>query len=380
MIEKNDIESIILKKLDGISTHEENTLIEEWLLDSKENEEIYSNIESIRKLFSRLNTMQQIDVNSARQQVKLQIEEFQKPTRFWVYLQRISAILFIPLILSIGIYFISKKHTSKENIASREIHTSYGVRTKFVLPDGTVVWLNSGSVLKYPEAFAGSKREVFLYGEAYFDVAKNEKSPFYVNLGELSVKATGTSFNIAAYPEENTFETTLITGHVNLIKNSIDNKEEVLFKLNPNQHAIYSKKVKNIKLGEEITQSETEKSAVKQTDKGNAPLNSEAQKFLDTENKYTSWIHGKLIFRNDSMDIVTKRLGRWYNADFVLEDTILYRFQYTATFTNETLEQVMELLSLCTPIEYSITRKNDGDDNSLSKELVTIHLRSSNTK
>jgi transmembrane sensor len=380
MPEKNDIEIMILKKLDGLSSHEEDEFIRKWIAENEENKQLYKHIESTRMLFSRLNSMRRIDVNKARRRVKNQIRDFRTIPDLWLWLQRIAAVLFIPLLLSVGVYWAIKKPFQQKIIPSREIQSAYGVRTKFTLPDGSLVWLNSGSVLKYPERFTGLRREVFLYGEAYFDVARNRHSSFYVNLGELSVKATGTSFNVAAYPEENTFETTLISGYVNLVKTGADQKEIVVCHLKPNQHAIYSKEIKKIKLYEEDIKAKNEPLTTLPSGKPATLPNATDQLSLERENKYTSWIHGKLIFRNDPMDLVAKRLGRWYNAEIELKDSILYNFQYTATFTNETLEQVLELLALSTPIEYSFARKKEKEDNSFTKERVTIRLRPFNKK
>ena len=121
--------------------------------------------------------------------------------------QKLAAILLLPLLTGgILLYFFSGHHSEMNNY--REITTSYGTRTKIDLPDGSHVWLNSGSTIRFPDKFAKDQRVVKIEGEALFDIITDKNRPFYVDLGELSVKATGTTFNVAAYPEENIFETT----------------------------------------------------------------------------------------------------------------------------------------------------------------------------
>jgi ferric-dicitrate binding protein FerR (iron transport regulator) len=213
---------------------------------------------------------------------------------------------------------------------------------------------------------------VYLEGEAFFDVAGDKLRPFYVNLGEMSVKAMGTSFNIAAYEKDNTFETTVISGEILLVKRRQARRDIVLYKMEPNQHTVYDKFMKKITLYEVESLPEDDIddiTVIKPID--TEPILTKVNKF---ENKYTSWINGKLIFRNDPMDEVVKRLGRWYNVDIHLQDTILYDFRYTATFTNETLEQVLDLLSLSAPMEYSITERTMNEDNSYTKKSVIIKL------
>ncbi|MBN2174691.1 MAG: FecR family protein, partial [Bacteroidales bacterium] len=320
--------------------------------------------------------MSLIDMNKAKKEIKSRIPEFNQKTSFWSFWQKAAAILLLPVILISGYFFLRQNKPVTDKLIYKETTAAYGFRSKLNLPDGTVVWLNSGSKLKYPESFYGGKREVFLTGEAFFEVEHNPNQPFYVNLGELSVKATGTSFNISAYGTEKTYETTLITGNVQLVKQGNNNNDIVLHNMKPNEHAVYNKEVKNITFYENILDENNASPSLR-----DGPIQSINRKTagLDVtdlkENKYTSWIDGKLVFRNDDMEYVSKKLGRWYNVDIQLDDTVLYDFQYTATFVDETIEQVLELLALSAPIEYNIVDRKINNDQTFTKKHITLKLK-----
>jgi len=368
-----NFEDLFIGALEGTITPEDKLALDRWLTESKDHIKAFDEFKSAWELSLRIGEMHKFDVNKASISVKNNIPEFKKKINALYYFQQAAAILILPLLLG-GIWIIYKQSHKPEMKLFHEISASYGTRHKINLTDGTIVWLNSGSNLKFPEIFSAQEREVQLNGEAYFDVAKDAYRPFYVNLGEISVKATGTSFNVTAYPEENTYETSLLSGKVELVKKSSNNKEIVVCQMQPKQFAVFNKIGKNIELKDE---SVDEAGVKNKTD-----LNSREVKRIEpilpvaaSHNKHTSWIAGKLAFRNDPMENVIKRLGRWYNVDIRLQDTILYDFQYTATFVNETLDQVLDLLVMSAPIEYSVIQRKPGNDNMYSKELVIIRLK-----
>ena len=366
------MDETIIRLLQDNATAEEKALLESWLKESKSNQVEFESLKKTWDLTSRLNQIHSVDVNTARKKIKSTIPEFRKSKSLFHYWQKIAAIIIIPLMISVAGYFYFFSQRLDEKIYQQTITSSYGTRNHLSLPDDTEVWLNSGSEIRFPSKFIDNRREVFLEGEAFFNVADNKLRPFYVNLGEMSIKAVGTSFNIAAYQRDNVFETTLISGEILLVKRRQTRKDIILFKMEPNQHTIYDKSMKKITLYEEEKAPDIDAKdigVIKSLDAGPIP-----QKVDIFENKYTSWINGKLIFRNDPMDEVIKRLGRWYNVDIQLQDTILYDFRYTATFIDETLEQVLNLLKLSAPMEYSITERTINDDNSYTKKLVIIKL------
>jgi ferric-dicitrate binding protein FerR (iron transport regulator) len=214
----------------------------------------------------------------------------------------------------------------------------------FELPDGSSVWLNDGSKLKYPASFSGKQREVHLEGEAFFNISKNEKIPFIVNSSTAAIRVTGTSFNVRAYPGDPVFEATLNSGIIELnIPRGTTDVQQIAMK--PGEQVSV-----NLKTG--------------QIDK----------KYVNAE-EFNAWINGKLLFRDTPLDEVVLRLERWYNADIRLSSPELQNILITATFQEEKLTQALELLSYATPIKYSVSPRKRKEDGTYTKQLITISKR-----
>ena len=259
---------------------------------------------------------------------------------------RAAAILLLP-VLSLLIYTIlSDKIQYSENSNDLEVQAPAGFRMNIELGDGTQVWLNHGSKLRYPYRFAGKSRKVFLTGEAYFKVAHNNKVPFIVETNNLEVKATGTTFNVSAYPGEDIVETTLVEGNVILYDKARNHEIKAL------------------------SPSECLK------------FNSEKNKYTlesgDIIEKYIAWKDGLLVFKNDSIADIARKLEQWYGVDVKITDEKVKEFTYTATFYDETLSQVLELMSLPSPVSYKLTPLKKLADGSFSKQNVIIALKNNN--
>lgn len=262
------------------------------------------------------------------------------------YLVRAAAILFLPamalLLLTYGRgSLLFSADAVDEWIA---ISTPAGSKTSFNLPDGSMVWLNHGSTLRYPQRFKPGGREVELEGEGYFEVKSDPENPFRVHSGQLNVVATGTEFNVLAYPEDTTLEITLVSGKVDILQ-EVRGASRTLYQMQPDEHLLFQKQARKL-----IP----------------SPVSSE---------KYIGWKAGKLIFDDDPLDEVVKRLSRWFNVDFELEDPALSNFTYNATFESETLPQVLELMELATPIAYQNTPRALQPDGSYSKMKVIIRRK-----
>ena len=196
-----------------------------------------------------------------------------------------------------------------------------GGRYIVTLADGTDVWLNAGSSLKYPVAFTDSTREVFLTGEAYFDVTHNNK-PFIVNSGAMDVRVLGTTFNIAAYEDEEVMKATLVEGSVR-ITSSNDGASKTL---TPNDQAIIKKSVGTMEVKEVNTA------------------------------QYTSWVQGKLEFNNENMEVVMKRLARWYDFKYQFKNEEAKHFHFTARINNnQSISSILEMLEMTTNVKFEIS-------------------------
>jgi transmembrane sensor len=261
----------------------------------------------------------------------------------WV--TRAAAILLIP-VLAFLFYTISENDKFKNQFAyvtvdSLEVIAPVGSRTVVELSDGTVAHLNYGSRIKYPQNFSGETRCVALTGEGYFEVAHNPGKPFVVTTGLVDVKAIGTVFNVNAYPENNDISTTLVEGKVVLEVQQPGNNYKQLGALKPGQHVNY-----NLKTGNLISSA------------GNVE-------------KHIGWKDGKLVFDNDSIDLVARRLSRMFNVDIQVENDVK-EFKYTVTFVDEPLFQILELLTIATPIKYKTFPRTKNPDGTFSKQKIII--------
>jgi ferric-dicitrate binding protein FerR (iron transport regulator) len=182
-------------------------------------------------------------------------------------------------------------------------------------------------------------------GEGYFDVIHDPKSPFVVSAGEIDVIAYGTIFNVMAYPEENKIETSLIEGSVELVKPLSGEKKVSLSIMNPNDYAVYFKG------------------------------SDEVLKRTISDERYFSWKDGKLIFTAEPLGEVVKKLSRWYNVDIQIKDPALNELTLTATFVHETLPQVMGLLSIIAPVNYTISDRKMNGDGTFSRTEVILSYR-----
>jgi ferric-dicitrate binding protein FerR (iron transport regulator) len=231
---------------------------------------------------------------------------------------RIAAVLVVALVIS-NIFFLGKPEQNNLVAQLQTITTPMGAKSKIVLSDSSVVWLNSGSTLSYPQQF-GENRPVTLIGEAYFEVMKNEK-PFVVSTNYGDVKVKGTSFNVKAYSDDNAFEATLEEG-------------VVAFKVKNTENEV------TLQPGEQI----------EKTAKG--------FNVKQVETKYfTSWREGKLLFYREPFPSFIKKLERWYNVKIDYADPELDKLWYTGTIEMETISEVMEMISKAAPVNYSFNNK-----------------------
>ncbi len=203
------------------------------------------------------------------------------------------------------------------------LNTKRGAEYFITLSDGTKVWLNSETELKYPIAFMNKTREVYLKGEAYFEVAENKAKPFIVHSKDMTVRVTGTSFNIMNYSNDQDARTTLVEGQI-IISNSNKNGEDII--LNPNQQFIIDEKgfsVKNV----------------------NALL-------------VTEWRNNYFGFEYEKLTAVMNKISRWYNVEFTYADESIKSYHFSGKIPKyENISTALDLLELTTHIHF----KKEGD-------------------
>ena len=308
----------------------------------KENIENMSQESLLRKaqaLGDDIKEMESIDALGAYHQARAKIKESKKQGLYG-RLIRYAAFLTLPLLLSslvLGYLYFAGMET---DVRYAEITAAKGTVIRYELPDHSVIWLNSGSTLRYPTAFKEKHRNVELNGEAYFEVEADKERPFYVNTpGGLSVYVYGTKFNVAAYEEDDDIEIVLEKGKVNVI---LPQQETIA--LQPGEQLLYDKHSRK-----------------------------SLKNRVDVYGK-VAWKDGKLMFRNASLEEIFKRLERHFNVKIQLNNKLGKEYKYRATFRTETLSQIMDYLAKSATLKWEIQKPEQQTDDTLTKTRIIVDL------
>jgi ferric-dicitrate binding protein FerR (iron transport regulator) len=264
---------------------------------------------------------------------------------------RYAAALIVLAGLGFGLYaIVTGLLKKKPSVTFTEIVTDYGQKKEITLPDGTKVWLNSGTVFKYADNYGKQNREVFLQGEAFFDVTRDEARTFIVRADKITIRVLGTTFNVNCYPDLKMVETTVISGIVSLENsNNIEGKDVVI--LNKLEKGTYLKDQQKI-LIEKETASGTPDQSVTPIGLKKITLNEEETGYI------ASWKDQSLSFNNETFEEMAVKLQRWFNVTIKIEDDNLKGYRYKGKFDNvKSIFQVLEVVRLATPITYEYNEK-----------------------
>ena len=228
-------EDIIIRYLENRCSEEDFVLINEWMKESDENAGELFRMEEIYQLGKFPFEEENLVVRAERRLGRRLEQENQKKQEVFKLrsVLRYAAAIVGVMVLAAGLAYWFRNKAEELVVAS----AAHGQVREMLLPDGTKVWLNQSSVLKYPRAFEGKERHVYLDGEAYFEVARNHEKPFMVKSPAMDVRVLGTSFNIKCRPDNSFAETTLIEGEVE-VKDKSDKGRITLL---PGQKAVLNK-------------------------------------------------------------------------------------------------------------------------------------------
>jgi transmembrane sensor len=317
------MEKLFKKYLQSVSTPGEFKEIAHWI-SKKENERLLPcPIKSSWDKYMQEESGEPLNYD-LWEKIKLAIGEEEKSAmmrrlRIYNWGLRVAAVLVIALLIT-NLFFIRRSTPHGQIEQMQTIAVPYGARSNLSLPDGSQVWLNSGSTLTFGTTF-GKERSVLLEGEAFFKVIKKD-APFIVSTSMGKVRVAGTAFNVKTISGENLFETTVEKGEVIVTQNHT----QIPVSLTSGQQA----RLHNGQM--DLTKVETE--------------------------LYTSWKEGKIIFRKEFLPAVAKRLEYWYNVKIELaDDPRLQKIHYTGTLEMESFSEVMELLKITAPISYTYNNK-----------------------
>ncbi len=338
----DNIEEFILSWHEGTLSREDREKVEQWKDASEVNRQFFA--DSLRALegIKQLHLMKKYNPENAIHKVNAKIEKQRKTSLINIF-RNVAAILILPLVFAtIWLYQNKIQETTEPGIVWNTLETPVGMRSEFYLPDSTKVYLNSKTRLTYPLTFSGNIREVQLSGEAYFEVAENKKAPFVVNTGRINIEVTGTEFIATNYQHEQLTEIVLVEGNLTLFQGEYFSTKKDIIELKAGEKAFCEKAEKKLEISKVNIQ------------------------------KYRAWKDGILAFRDDPMPEVVRRLNRWYNVDIKLEGPELKNWAYTATFEDESLFQILELLKISAPIDYVINKREMKTDNTFSKMEIII--------
>lgn len=319
-----DIYEIIIRYLDGSATLIEKKELKQWMQLSDKN--MYDFIDICDLWHScdvALSDDKEVDhaLERLRKQILLSFSYNNKKKQRSFRWQSVAAVFLVMLSLGYAIY---THHTTPRNptraLIQNQLITAVGSKGRFILPDSSIVWLNSGSKLTYPESFEKDYRKVTLEGEAYFQVTEDRAKPFIVKAGEVDIDVLGTSFNISNYPASSTIETVLLSGSIRANINATGETTRLI----PDQLLTYRK--------------ETGKTEIEITSSG----------------YHIDWIKDRLIFDYDRLSDIIISLEGWYAVQIDCPKTFADEQRLSFTVRGENLEEILQSMSFIIPIKYSI--------------------------
>lgn len=341
MIEDKEplIETLIPRYMDGLLTPDEVQRVEEWMEQSEENRRIVQQVNALTLAVDTRSIRAQIDVEKALKRVKKQQTDNSVWRITFRRLERVAALLFIPLLMGVlGWWLLPTDSTQVCRML--QVKTNPGMTTSLVLPDSTVVYLNSESSLLYPSDFAAGARNVTLKGEAYFKVTPDMNRKFIVHtLHQTSIEVHGTSFNVEAYESESAVSTTLVEGSVSF-RYADAGAVWKKVTIRPGQKVVYDSQAKQTALYQTTCLSEV------------------------------SWKDGQVVFANTGLKEALRILEKRFNVVFVVKGLQQKEYAFTGTFTTQRLERILDYFKVSSGIRW---RYLDNGDVKASKTKILLY-------
>lgn len=321
---------LIDKFLQGLTTEEENILLESWI-KNPESEKICAqfykdNWDSVScimdselqyKILDRI--LNEIEISKPITEQSSSVYFWQKP----VFRYMATACMLIVISVTSFYLGINKEKSYIDQLSPISMSVENGQKAEIILPDGTIAYLNSGSRLSYDHAYGKKNRIITLDGEAYFDVVSNKEKPFIVNANELNVVALGTSFNVKSYTSDQNVVVTLIEGVVKVN----DKHSEVLMEVNDRLE--YNKYDNKFAISKKMPNSDN-----------------------------LLWRSKEFAFYDETFDAICDILSRLYDVKFVFEDEKAKKQTFTGVIKNNSLHNVLDLVSLTSSVDYHMESDN----------------------
>ena len=350
MKEYLDYRELVIKFLAGEISDSEADILREWLKKDPDNRRIFDIENELWQKTGIKTVLEHFKTDEAWSEISGKIGLKKEKSGHVVTLTRArfriliaaASIAFLATLGGIALWMTERRSVKMISEASTIISTNEGEKARICLSDSTNVIINSGSLIEYQSDYNVSERIVKLKGEAFFDVRTNPEKPLKVQLEKMTISAAGTQFNIFSYENEDRIEATLEEGKL---------KIEI-----PGQESI------ELKAGQQV---------VYFTKKNKAEVRD-----VNTET-YTSWKENKLRFIDTPFEEVLRGIARRYNVTFEVTSRDLIDLRYTATFIDESIEDVMEMLRVVSPITYKIHNRTKITDKYYLKPKIVVGKRKS---
>lgn len=349
MEEELNPRKLIIRFLAGEITEAEADLLKSWLSEDSGNRRIFdienelwqeSDFQSKLKYFDTgigwHNISSKLGIGERRYHSVIIIKRYK--------LRILLAAASIAFLVGIGglALWLSGKFAYKNRSASTTVITDEGERANLFLSDSTLIIMNSGSKLEYTSDYNIEGRVLKFSGEAFFDVHTDPENPLVVQLDKMTISSIGTRFNILSYDNEDRIETTLEEGKIRVL---VEGNKVVDIK--PDQQVVYETKTGELTVRDVVTET------------------------------YTSWIENKLKLVDTPLEEAFRKIARRYNVIFEIKSRELLELKYTATFIDESIEDVMKMLKIVSPIEYKIYNRTGIEDKKYLKPRIVVWERKS---
>lgn len=352
-------ENYIIRFLNEELSEGEKRIFYDWLNTSPENQKLFFEIKTNWHISRLANNTQTLDPELEARLFKYRLNDrlkYRKTILLYRTLLGTAAAFLLVLGFSVFYYQSGAADPQTPGLAFNEISTNASEKSKIVLADGSQIWINACSKLRYPSDLNSDQIDIYLEGEAYFDIKKIKGRNITVHTSEIDVKVIGTAFNLRNYKDEDIIETTLIRGKVEIERKSGSKKN--ILELQPSQSATFIKNHNKNKEERDFAKlyinhhentDQTREIAIKQHS------NMVVAKSINPE-LLIAWKDGRLSFKNESFENLAKKLEKWYDVKISIMSRELKEARVTGSFNKETIEQALKALSYPVPFNYKIEK------------------------
>lgn len=347
---------LLSRQLSGEATPDEVKELEKWIRDNPQDHYV---IEAVQLYWH--NTAAQDFFNiSDNAHFERMLNKAEKPVaamhtiqnRSKIYklfrLQWAAAAVFVGCIAAGALMFNQQRTKQKDATTKNDIVTTRGTKSKIILPDGTKVWLNADTRLHFDKKFNGAQREVYLEGEAFFDVTKDKDRPFIVHTSDIDIRVLGTAFNVKSYKEESTIEATLIHGSIQVTR-----QKECIPKiiLSPHEKLVFNKLIG------EIIESPDHLLPANERDPQYLVSKISANENNDSSIVETAWIHNRLLFDGDTFKELAVKMERWFDVQIKFENAEVAGYRLRGAFEDETIAEALKALQQIADFKFTVKDK-----------------------